>query len=79
MARVRKPDGEQTFAGSRGNDEVAPSFADITHRSSASANRLNYLTTPRDAKSLKRRSLTPSRRLRPSRSRAEVIRNGAIR
>ena len=24
MARVRKPDGEQTFAGSRGNDEVAP-------------------------------------------------------
>ena len=24
MARVRKPDGEPTFAGSRGNDEVAP-------------------------------------------------------
>jgi hypothetical protein len=24
MARVCKPDGEQTFAGTRGNDEVAP-------------------------------------------------------
>jgi hypothetical protein len=24
MARVRKTDGEPTFAGTRGNDEVAP-------------------------------------------------------
>jgi hypothetical protein len=40
---------------------------------------LTELAFGKPSKVLMRRSLTPSRRLRPSRSRAEVIRNGAIR
>jgi len=47
MARVRKPDGEQTFAGSRGNDEVAP-FPAI-HRASMEPPSETFLAAQRIA------------------------------
>jgi hypothetical protein len=57
MARVRKPDGERTFAGTRGNDGVAPRASDCNDTGAAMgglptfANRFGqcvnaYLATP---------------------------------